>query len=512
MKKPGLTLRSLLSDSLLYGLGAVLARFVNYLLVPVHTNVFAPESYITIGLVYAMIAFSQVAFSLGMESAYIKYSKDRSEAVKVFRSGQWILLGVATTLGATLFGMQDLLAHGLRIPEGVTPIIFASIAIILWMDTMVVLPMAELRVAQRPLVFASLRMIHVVLNVGLNVWLLWGQGMGVEAVFVSNAIASTMMAIGAWIVTWTTFSQGEWDAAWARKAFAFGWPLIPAGLAHILNEMVDRFFLTNMSLADVERLYGVGMSPEAVAGLYNGVYKLSVFMLLVVQMFRLAWQPFFMRNGDQQGAQTLFARAFVGLSLLSGLVILWVGSFASGIAMIQLPGTDISLLDAAYLPALDVVPWLLLAYALYGWYIYSSVGIYLKGSSRTLGWITVTGAGVTLTMNAILVPILGMMGSAIATVCSYGVMATILSIRSHAHYPIPTPWWLGIGMLCCAFIVPLSIQSEWLGQPFEDPTGPWRFGLAIGVSALLLATGWVWDRKQTKALSFEHKKRPHLER
>ncbi|MDR9388178.1 MAG: oligosaccharide flippase family protein [Balneolaceae bacterium] len=498
MKKPGLTLRSLLSDSLLYGLGAVLARFVNYVLVPVHTNVFAPESYITIGLVYAVIAISQVVFSLGMESAYIKYSKDRTVAVKVFRSGQWVLLGVATILGVMLFGMQNVLADGLRIPEGVTSIIFASIAMILWMDTMVVLPMAELRVSQRPLVFASLRMIHVVLNVGLNIWFLLGQGMGVEAVFVSNAIASTVMAIGAWVVTWATFSQGEWDATWARKAFSFGWPLIPAGLAHILNEMVDRFFLTNMSPADVERIYGAGMSPEAVAGLYNGVYKLSVFMLLVVQMFRLAWQPFFMRHGDQKEAPRLFARAFVGLSLLSSLVVLWVGSFASDIAMIQLPGTEISLLDAAYLPALDVVPWLLLAYALYGWYIYSSVGIYLNGSSRTLGWITVTGAGVTLVMNALLVPVLGMMGSAIATVCSYGVMATVLSIRSHILYPISTPWWLGVGMLAFGVFVPLSMQTDWLGQPLQDLANQWRFGLVTGVSALLLAIGWSWERRQIR--------------
>jgi O-antigen/teichoic acid export membrane protein len=165
MSKPGLTLRSLLSDSLLYGLGAVFARFVNYLLVPVHTNVFAPESYITIGLVYAMIAFSQVVFSLGMESAYIKYSTVRNEAVKVFRSGQWMLLVVATLLGSLLFGVQEPLSEWLRIPESVTSVIIPSIALILWMDTLAVLPMADLRVTKRPRVFATLRLLHVALNV-----------------------------------------------------------------------------------------------------------------------------------------------------------------------------------------------------------------------------------------------------------------------------------------------------------------------------------------------------------
>lgn len=491
MSKPGLTLRSLLSDSLLYGLGAVFARFVNYLLVPVHTNVFAPESYITIGLVYAMIAFSQVVFSLGMESAYIKYSTDRNEAVKVFRSGQWMLLVAATLLGCLLFGVQEPLTDWLRIPEDVTSVIIPSIVLILWMDTLAVLPMADLRITQRPRVFASLRLLHVVLNVGLNIWLLWGQGLGVEAVFVSNAIASTVMAIVAWIATWETFSQGAWDSIWAQKALSFGWPLLPAGLAHIMNEMVDRFFLTNMSISDVERIYGVGMTPETVAGLYNGVYKLSVFMLLVVQMFRLAWQPFFMRHGDQEEAPALFARAYVGLSLVSAWVILWVGTFATEIASMTIPGTTLPLLDPSYLSAMEVVPWLLLAYALYGWYIYSSVGIYLKGSSRTLGWITVMGAGVTIALNTALVPTIGMMGSAVATVSSYGVMAFVLSMRSQAAYPIPTPWWIGALMLLTAFLVPMSIQEAWFGE-LPQLTKVW---FTLGISVLLLTAGWITNRR-----------------
>jgi O-antigen/teichoic acid export membrane protein len=119
------------------------------------------------------------------------------------------------------------------------------------------------------------------------------------------------------------------------------------------------------------------------------------------------------------------------------------------------------------------------------------VGISLKGSSRTLGWITVIGAGVTIAMNTALVPTIGMMGSAVATVSSYGVMAFVLSIRSQAAYPIPTPWWVGVSMLLTAFLVPMSIQEAWFGEL----SNLMKLWLTIGGSVVLLAAGWMYNRQ-----------------
>jgi O-antigen/teichoic acid export membrane protein len=73
-------LRELLSDTLVYGISSVLARFINYLLVPLYTDVFSPAKYGIIGLAYAGITFLNVVFTFGMESAYLRYAENRTEA------------------------------------------------------------------------------------------------------------------------------------------------------------------------------------------------------------------------------------------------------------------------------------------------------------------------------------------------------------------------------------------------------------------------------------------------
>jgi O-antigen/teichoic acid export membrane protein len=79
-------LKELFSDTLIYGISSVLARFINYLLVPLHTKVYGTAQYGVIGLVYAAIAFLNVVFTFGMESAYLRYAKDREKARSVFKT------------------------------------------------------------------------------------------------------------------------------------------------------------------------------------------------------------------------------------------------------------------------------------------------------------------------------------------------------------------------------------------------------------------------------------------
>jgi O-antigen/teichoic acid export membrane protein len=89
-------LRELFSDTLIYGISNVFFRFVNYLLVPFYTGVFEPARYSIIVVVFAAIGFLNVIFTMGMESAYLRYAKDRDEAPHVFKTLQVSLLGMAT--------------------------------------------------------------------------------------------------------------------------------------------------------------------------------------------------------------------------------------------------------------------------------------------------------------------------------------------------------------------------------------------------------------------------------
>lgn len=438
-------LKELFSDTLIYGISSVFARFLNYLLVPFYTDVFDAEVYGVVGLVYAAIAFLNVLFTIGLESSYIRYGKDRGEAKSYFKTLQLFLFGSSATLVLLLWILKPLLTPELGL-SGDSRMIFEMMLGILFFDTLSIVPFAELRLSQRAKLFAVLKTGNVIIQIVLNFYLILAKGFGVEAVFISNLVASVTTAIVMWVVTIPMFT-GRWDKEALNKALSFGLPFIPAGIGHVINEMLDRFFLNNMSETAIYQIYGHSYSAEHIVGVYNACYKLAVFMLLLVQMFRMAWQPFFMRHSDQEDAPELFAQTFTYFNVGAAVIFLGVSLFIEQIVAIKIPVLDAYLIGKEYWMGLSVVPLLLMAYWFQGWYVNFSAGIFIAEKTKKLAQITLIGALVTITMNLILIPIYGMMGSATATLISYLVMAILIYSYSTRSFNVPYKLWQGFAVV-----------------------------------------------------------------
>jgi O-antigen/teichoic acid export membrane protein len=82
-----------------------------------------------------------------------------------------------------------------------------------------------------------------------------------------------------------------------RRFIRFGLPYLPAGLASIFIQVIDRPIVEQ--LTDLNQL-----------GIYQANYKLGIFMMLFVSMFQFAWQPFFLKNAKDPHAKELFAKVF----------------------------------------------------------------------------------------------------------------------------------------------------------------------------------------------------------
>lgn len=428
-------LKELFSDTLIYGISSVLARFINYLLVPLHTGVFNTAQYGIIGLVYAAIAFLNVIFTFGMESAYLRYAENRKEAPHVFKTLQSALLIFASLLCLLLYLSMPWLLPVLNL-EPETSAIFLLMLGILWFDTLSIVPMAELRLMRRAYLFAALKTLNVLINLALNFYLILGLGFGIEAVFIANLAGSFFMTILVWITT-ADLLKGSFSKQWMKTSFEFGWPFVPSGIGFVINEMLDRFLLNGMDPANAERLYGPDTTPEDIVGIYNACYKLAVFMLLLVQMYRMAWQPFFMRHAKSDDSRRLFGEAFVWYNVFSALLFMAVALFKEQIVAIPIPGSDATLIDSAYWSGLEIVPLLLLAYWFHGWYINFSSGVFIKEKTRVFYKITLMGAVITVIANLALIPLFGMIGSAAATLMSYGAMAVTLGLYSKNVMDVP---------------------------------------------------------------------------
>ena len=438
-------LKELFSDTLIYGISSVFARFINYLLVPLYTGVFEPDRYGVISLVYVAIVLLNIFFTMGMESSYIRYGKNREEASGYFKTIQLFLFGASIVLVTILWLFEPLLSPLLSLGANEHSIFLMMLGI-LFFDTLAIVPFAELRLSQRAWLFAALRSGNVLINIGLNLYLILSLNYGIEAVFISNLIASGITTVVILIITFPMF-KGEWNTEFLNKAFSFGLPFIPAGLGYAINEGLDRFFLKGMSEAEILAIYGNGYTSEDIIGIYSACYKLAVFMLLLVQMFRMAWQPFFMRQSNEEDAPALFAQTFTFFNVAAAVVFLMVSLFVEQIVAIKVPFLDAYLIGEDYWMGLSIVPFLLMAYWFQGWYVNFSAGIFIAEKTKRLAQITLTGAIVTIIVNLILIPMYGMLGSALATLLSYIVMAMLIYRYSVSSFEVPYKLWQGFAVV-----------------------------------------------------------------
>ena len=428
-------LKELLSDTLIYGISSVGARFLNYLLVPFYTKYFAPGAYGIIGLIYSAVGFLNILFQFGMESAYLRYAADRDKAGDVYKTLQFGLFGVSTALALVVWLIKPFALPYLGLTAETENLYLMMIAI-LWLDALGIVPFAELRLNRQAMTFAGVKLFHVLVNLALNFYLVIGLDWGLEAVLVSNLVASLVATVMVILLTYRRW-KGTSSSPIFLKALKFGLPFVPTGVGYAINEFLDRFFLNAMEAGEVESVYGAGYTSDAITGIYNACYKLAIFMPLLVQMFRMAWQPFFLRNADNPDARNLFADVFLYFNAGAALLFLGISLFAEYIVQIRIPILDATIIDSRYWMGLNVVPLLLLAYWFQGWYTNFTAGIFIKEKTSLLPYITLFGAGLTIVANIILVPRFGMMGAATATLLSYSSMALLLYAQTRRIYRVP---------------------------------------------------------------------------
>lgn len=490
-------IQKLASETAIYGVSTIVGRLVNYLLVPIYLAFFSAEMYGVVGFVYMSFLILNHVFQHGMESAYLKFAsgtEGRSRVKQVFSTATWSLLGMSILVSGLilLFRMplSDLVSIG---PDWAHLWYYA--VIILTVDALSIVPFAELRLQNRPIRFAIVKLFNILVNVGLNLLLIVGLKEDIEAIFLSNLVASvcTFLAL---LPVYAGLFRGVFDLPLWKQLMAFGLPFIPSGLSYAFVDRVNLFFLGRMDGDQVMRLYG-DVIPEStlesveevgdvvlgqyVGGIFNGVWKLGVFMMLVVQMFRFAWQPFFLQHAEDSDAPSLFSRVFTVFTAGSLFVLLGVAFYVDVLVAIPNPlgGT---LIPEQYWFALYLVPIAMVGYFFQGLYFNFTAGAYIEKKTSYFVTCTFAGAAVSLGINVFLIPIYGMLAAAWASAIAYAVMAVTLGIIVRKFYPVPYDWW-AVGK---TVLLALVLYAAWA---YFDLSTNWiaEAGLLMGYVVGLVA-------------------------
>ncbi len=423
-------LKQLSKDTLLYGLSTILGRFLNFLLVPFHTHFFHPAEYGVIANLYAPIAVLNIIFLFGMDSAYLKFagSEDPLKRSTIYKTALVPVFIVDSLLLILLVVLSPVLSTAFNIPKQYDHL-WLYCAGILFFDAMTVLPYISLRLQKKVLRFSGIRVSNILLNISLNIVFIVFLKMGIESILLSNLIASAFSFL-LLLPEIFDFFKGVFDSDLLGRLFRFGIPYLPAGIASMFMQVIDRPI--------VEKLKGY-----ETLGVYQANYRLGIFMMLYVSMFQFAWQPFFLENSKAPDGKNLFAKVFTYFTAIGAVILVVLSLFISDVATFRV--FNFSLVGKEYWSGLPIIPVILLAYLFNGFYFNFSAGLFIKEKSFIFPLIMGMGAISNVAANYLLIPVYDIMGAAISTLISYSLMAIGFYLAAQKIFPIRYEWrkiWL----------------------------------------------------------------------
>ena len=411
-------MKSLAKDTAIYGLSSIIGKFLNYLLVPLYTYVLArTDDYGIVTNLYAWTALLLVILTYGMETGFFRFAnREDYDAKSVYKTAYITLLSTSTLFAVLCVLFQGSISVVLGY-SGHSEFI-AMMAVTVAIDAFACIPFAYLRYQKRPLVFAALQLLFVVLNIGFNILFLVVLGKNdVFYVFLSNILATTIQTLC--LLPFTMPRGGYFDGAVLKEMLRYSLPLLVLGVAGIMNQTLDRILFPY--------LY-TGEDAQAQLGIYGACFKVAMVMMMFTQAFRYAYEPFvFAKHKDRQSVEA-YADAMKYYIIFSYLILLGVIFYLDIFRYI---------VSSAYWEGLKIVPVVLWTYVFQGIYFNLSFWYKLTDETKWGAYFSLIGLGITLVLQIVGVPLIGYWASCGSSLVCYFVIMLLSYFIGQKKAPIP---------------------------------------------------------------------------
>ena len=440
-----------------------------------------------VSVIFSYLVFFNVVLSYGMETAFFRFYNSEDKKEKVINTSMISLL-TSTLLffGISIFFKDDIANWSNKNVD----YIFYTI-LILTLDALVIIPFSKLRAEGRPIKYAVIKIGNVVINLSLNIFFLvflpkWAQNSSllegiyfenfqIGYIFVSNVIASLFTLL----MLLPDYFKLKWqfDVVLWKKMMHYGFPILIAGIAFAINEHFDKILLEWMHV-DLAHI-----------GAYSACYKIGMFMVLFRTAYTLGIEPFFFSHAKNENAPQTYAEITKYFVILGSFMSLGIIVFADVLKVFLVPREE-------YWIAMNIVPLIVIANFFLGIYTNLSVWYKLIDKTKIGAYISIVGALVTLLFNFVLIPYIGFMGSAIATIFAYGAMMLISYKLGQKSYPIPYDkkkigFYLGLSVILSLFSFYIPILRE---------------TYVFGIASLLIFVYFVYRNEQDLFSKFLNRK------
>ena len=430
-------LKSLAKDTAIYGLSSIIARFINYLLVPIQTARFAASGgeYGIITNVYAYVSLLIILLTFGMETTFFRFmSKEGEDPKKVYSTA--LTMVMMTSLISAILLMTFLYPIATSVGYADHPEYVAVMYITVAIDAFMAIPFAYLRYLHRPIKFALLKIINILLNIVLNLLYLvvlpalrlnpFGIydeqfTLDVAFVFYINFFCTCATLLMLW-KEWTA-QPFKIDKNTCKRMLSYTWPLLVMGLAGQLNQAASQILFPYLFDGSQEE-------ARAQLGIYGACIKIAMIMVMITQAFRFAYEPFvFGKSKDKDNRET-YAQAMKFYLIFTLLAFLVVMGYIDILKY---------LIGETYWEGLRVVPIVMAAEIMFG--VFFNLSFWYKLTDRTIwgAYFSGIGAIVLITIDILMIPRFSYMACAWAGFAAYATSMLLSYFIGQRYYPIAYP-------------------------------------------------------------------------
>jgi O-antigen/teichoic acid export membrane protein len=434
-------LKKLAGQTAVYGMSSIIGRFLNYLLVPLYVYTFPPEKYGIVTEFYAYVVVLQIILTYGMETGFFRFAEKSQNPDKVFTTVLTSIFSTSVLFVVLIFLFAQKISGVLGYEQHTDYV--KIFALILSTDAVSAIFFARLRRLNKAVKFATFKILNIAVNIGFNLFFIllcpyliskgfnfisffYSESYGVGYIFLSNLFASLFVFL--LFIPDLLKIKFTFDKQLLKQILLYSLPLLLTGLTGSINEMADRILLKYLTVPP-DQIIDKHDYVMYQLGIYGANAKLAVVMMMFVQAFRYAAEPFFFSQAkEKKNSYKIFADVMKFYLIIAFLMFLVV-----------LLNLDIFkyFISKEYFEGLKVVFPLFLSRLLVGVFFILSFWYKLTDLTRYGVVIFSTGAVVTLVLDFILIPKYGYIGAAWTNFSAYAVMVVFSFLWSRKYMKIP---------------------------------------------------------------------------
>ncbi len=435
------TAKKFAGQTAVYGASTIASRILSFFLTPVYTRAYLNGTYGVLTTMFSWASILNAIMAFGMETTFFRYLNKYSDNKQRVYNNAFASVLVITILFLLLtLPFVGHIANFIQIGKNLhhtdfTVYVEYFIAILV-IDAWCVIPFAKIRADGRPGRYGIIKFVNIIIFITLNltfIWLIpyiinhhltgaaWLSGWYVKGwvgyVFLSNLISSIITLL--LLLPEFLKIRFDFDRKMLLEMFGYSWPVLIANLSFIVNENADKLLLG--------QLLPSGISAREV-GIYGGCAKISLFLSIFIQAFRLGAEPFFFSHAKNKNAVQTYARIMDYFVITVSLI------FVALVANIELLKYFVG---KSYWVGLGVIPPLVFGYVSLG--IYMNLSVWYKLSDQTKYGLYISGVGAILTivLNVLFIPKYSYMASAWISLIAYSAMMVLSYFWGQKNYPIP---------------------------------------------------------------------------